>query len=204
MYDNVLIGLPKSKTIVELAEEYLRDNGDDKQRAIESLIRWQTAKCTTSGFVAGLGGAIAMPVTIPLDLSVNLFVQMRMIATVAHICGHDIRSDKVRTLVYACMAGNKCVDILASVGIALGKKLTEKAIQSISKEVIAKINQAVGFRLVTKYGENGAIKLGKLVPVVGGFISGGFDGYYCNKVGQVTKTLFLADGYHGQVNMTSI
>ena len=37
------------------------------------------------------------------------------------------------------------------------------------------INQKVGFRLLTKFGETGAINLGKAVPVVGGVIGGSFD-----------------------------
>ena len=38
-----------------------------------------------------------------------------------------------------------------------------------------KINQKVGFRLLTKFGTKGLINLGKAIPVVGGVISGGFD-----------------------------
>lgn len=42
-------------------------------------------------------------------------------------------------------------------------------------EALKAINQKVGFRLLTKFGETGAINLGKAVPVVGGVIGGGFD-----------------------------
>ena len=38
-----------------------------------------------------------------------------------------------------------------------------------------KINQKVGFRFVTKFGEKGVINLGKLVPGVGAVIGGGLD-----------------------------
>lgn len=41
--------------------------------------------------------------------------------------------------------------------------------------MLTRINQGVGFRLVTKFGSKGLINLGKAVPVVGGVISGGFD-----------------------------
>lgn len=41
--------------------------------------------------------------------------------------------------------------------------------------VLIKINQKVGFRLLTKFGEKGAVNLVKLVPVAGGIIGGSVD-----------------------------
>jgi hypothetical protein len=38
----------------------------------------------------------------------------------------------------------------------------------MSSGILKKINQKVGFRLVTKFGEKGIINLSKLIPVVGG------------------------------------
>ena len=40
---------------------------------------------------------------------------------------------------------------------------------------MTRINQKVGFRFLTKFGEKGIINIAKLVPVVGGVIGGGFD-----------------------------
>ena len=41
--------------------------------------------------------------------------------------------------------------------------------------VLVKINQRIGFRLLTKFGEKGVINLGKMVPLAGGVIGGAFD-----------------------------
>ena len=48
-------------------------------------------------------------------------------------------------------------------------------VKKIPGTVLTKINQKVGFRFLTKFGENGIINIAKLVPVVGGVIGGGFD-----------------------------
>lgn len=40
---------------------------------------------------------------------------------------------------------------------------------------MTKINQCLGFRFITKFGEKGLINLGKLVPVAGSVINGGLD-----------------------------
>ena len=48
-------------------------------------------------------------------------------------------------------------------------------VKKIPDTVLTKINQKVGFRFLTKFGEKGIINIVKLVPVVGGVIGGGFD-----------------------------
>jgi hypothetical protein len=53
------------------------------------------------------------------------------------------------------------------------------------------LNKAVGFRLVTKFGEKGVVNLGKAVPLVGGFIGGAVDGIGTNIVGKTVKKVFI-------------
>lgn len=104
-----------------------------------------------------------------------MYVQMRMIACLAHMGGYDTRSDQVQTLVYACLAGISIDQVIKQAGIQFGTKLTMAMVRKIPGTVIAKINQKVGFRFVTKFGTKGVINIGKTIPVVGGMIGGGFD-----------------------------
>jgi uncharacterized protein (DUF697 family) len=76
-------------------------------------------------------------------------------------------------------------------GITIGKKLTERAIKGLSFEVIKKINQKVGFRLITKFGQTGAVNLGKVVPLVGGVVGGTFDGSTTYTIGRVARSVFI-------------
>lgn len=48
-------------------------------------------------------------------------------------------------------------------------------IKKIPGEVLTKINRAVGFCFVTKFGEKGIINLGRMIPAVGGVVGGGFN-----------------------------
>ena len=48
-------------------------------------------------------------------------------------------------------------------------------VKKIPGTALAKINQKVGFRFLTKFGTKGMINIGKAVPIVGGVIGGGFD-----------------------------
>ena len=60
-------------------------------------------------------------------------------------------------------------------GAKFGEKVANNLIQKIPGSVLTKINQKVGFRFITRFGEKGLINLGKMIPVVGAAINGGFD-----------------------------
>lgn len=175
LYANSVKGIPKvSPPINQLADDYLAKH-PDTGAAAKSFINYQIAKCTTSGFITGLGGLITLPVAIPANISSVLYVQMRMIACLAHMGGYDITSDQVQTLVYACLAGISLDQVVKHVGIKIGVKYATSMVKKIPGKVLTKINQKVGFRLLTKFGTKGVINIGKAIPVVGGVISGGFD-----------------------------
>ena len=175
LYDNSIEGLHKvSPPVSELAADYLTKY-PDIESAAKSFINYQIVKCTTSGFVTGLGGLITLPVAIPANISSVLYVQMRMIACLAHMGGYDTTSDQVQTLVYACLAGISLDQVVKQVGVKVGTKFANAMVKKIPGQVLTRINQKVGFRLFTKFGTKGVINIGKAIPLVGGVISGGFD-----------------------------
>jgi hypothetical protein len=189
-YDKAINGIPGFDSAQELAANYI-DNEKDALTNCDSLIKWQIAKAGTSGFLTGLGGLITMPITIPVNLASVLFVQIRMIAAIAYIGGYDIKDDRVKSLVYLCMTGNAAKDIVKDIGIVFGKKISTQMIKSISGKTISKINQKVGFRLFTKFGEKGLINGGKVIPLVGGVIGGLFDGATTSIIGNIAQKTFI-------------
>lgn len=192
IYSKVLNGIETmgSEKIEDFANDYIRENSSMKNAA-KDMINVQILKCGTSGFINGLGGAITLPLTLPANITSVLYIQMRMIACAAYMGGFDLKNDKVKALVYACLAGLKVADFIKAGFIECAKKGMEKLIKSISGEVIKAINKAVGFRLVTKFGQTGVINLGKLVPVMGGLVGTGFDGYTTKVIGDRAYNWFL-------------
>ena len=197
VYDLAITGVPfVSKSVEELAYDYsTKTYGKTKEfdlaKAAKALIRNQIIKCGTSGFITGLGGLITLPVAVPANISSVLYVQIRMVASLACLGGYDVHSDQVQSLVYACLAGKATADILKPTGIKIGEKLAVNAIDKIPGKVLIAINKKVGFRLFTKFGEKGAINLGKMVPAVGGFIGGAFDATTTKAVGSAAYRLFI-------------
>lgn len=191
-YDKAVNGVAGLDSARELAESYLSEGGSLEDQ-VNSLIRWQNTKAGTSGFLTGLGGLVTMPVSIPANITSVMYVQIRMIAAIAHMGGHDLNNDKVKSLVYACLAGNAAKDILKDVGIVVGTKLTTSMIKNISGKTIAEINKKVGFRLLTKFGSKGAINMGKMVPLVGGVIGAAFDSVSTNTIGNIARDTFIIE-----------
>jgi len=177
-YEASLNGIPNvSKPVEELADDYAKRHRT-RQGAAKALINNQLAKCATSGFLSGLSGVLALPValaSIPANIANVLYVQIRMVAALARLGGYDVREDQVQTMVYVCLVGSAAADVLKEAGVKVGNKVALNAVKGIPGSVLAAINQKVGFRLATKFGETGVVNLGKLVPVAGALIGGGFD-----------------------------
>lgn len=189
-YDKSLNGIPGTDSAYEMAENFLSKH-DDIDKAIDSLIRWQNTKAATSGFLTGLGGLIVLPVTLPANIASVMYVQVRMIAAIAHMKGYDLKDDQVKTFVFVCLTGKSASDILKSTGIKIGNAFAKQGIVKIPGKVIVAINQKVGFKLLTKFGEKGVINLGKAIPIAGGLIGGAFDGIGTGIIGKTAKKVFV-------------
>lgn len=195
-YEKSLDGVPNvSKSVDELVNDYL-SRYDDVNDAARSLINMQLIKNTTSGALSGLSGVLALPLTlasIPANITNVLYVQMRMVAALAKMGGYDLKSDQVQTMIYVCMTGSAASDLFKEAGMKVAGKLAQGAIEKIPGAVCTKINQAVGFRLVTKFGQTGIVNLGKLVPVAGAVVGGAFDFTSTRVIANVAYERFIGD-----------
>ena len=167
LYKKALNGRNRNDTVQKMVGEVLKKYPNNPQKACKEFIKDQAIKCGATGFVTGLAGIITIPLAVTADIGVTWYIQLRMIMAIAAIYGFDIHSDKVKTFVYICLAGQAPTNILT--------KLTKNAIQKISGHSLKKINQMIGFRFITKAGEKGVINMSKTIPFVGGIIGGVFD-----------------------------
>ena len=177
-------------SIQELADEYVERYGRT-EKAIDKMVSNQRLKCTATGFVTGLGGLVTLPITIPADLASSLYIEIRMIASVAAIRGYDINSDEVKTLVYLCIVGNSVGDVLKQAGLkSLTNYSAKVLIPKISNAIAAKVAENVGNKLLLKTSTKVLPKLGKLVPVIGGVVSGAYNYAEVSAYAKVAKDRF--------------
>lgn len=191
-YSKALSGIPGMDSADELADRYLRQVGTLTEK-VNSLIRWQNAKAGSSGFITGLGGFATLPVALPANLVSVLYFQVRMIAAIAKMGGYDLRDDRVKSLIYVCLAGNVAKDILQEIGINIGTRLTAQLIGNISEKTIVSLNKKIGIQLISKTGGLGAINLGKAIPLAGGIISGSIDILATNLIGNIARKTFIQE-----------
>jgi len=191
IYGLVLDGIPHvSEPITEFAEKYIRKSGSVDEAAVK-LINSQIAKSTASGFVTGLGGILTIPVSLPVNLATVLYFQLRMIAGVAYMAGFDVHSTQVRSLTYMCLAGLTMEQLLKNTGIKVGTRITKSVAAKLPGKMTASINQKVGYRLFTKFGNRSALSVGKAVPILGGVISGGIDMMETQMIAERAYNMFI-------------
>jgi len=191
LYIKSVNGIPKvSLPVDDLVEDYIKKN-PSVEEAAKSLINNSTVKCGTSGFLTGFGGFATMIATLPANITSVMYVQLRMCCAIAKMAGYDIHSDQVQTLIYACLTGSAMSDILKQAGIKFGQKFGVAMVKKIPGKTITAINQKVGFRFVTKFGEKGIVNLGKVVPVLGAFIGGGIDVASTRIIGYNAYKIFM-------------
>ncbi|GHJ09996.1 hypothetical protein TPA0907_43630 [Micromonospora humidisoli] len=173
----------------------LRDRASEAaiERVIERLIKESVAAASTNGFVTGLGGFVAMPVTLPANIAGSLVINARLVGSIAYLRGYDISDPHVQTFIFLTTAGGTPVSSLQGVGVKVGAKLTAQMIKAIPITVIRKINAQVGFMLLAKYGtQRSAITLAKGIPIAGGLVGAGMDAALTALVGRAAKANFPA------------
>ena len=191
VYGKVISGVhPLSEPLEKFAEEYIRQAAGDKEKAVDDMVSNQVAKLATTGFLTGLGGLITLPVSIPADITTGLYVQMRMICSIAYMRGYDIQSDAVKTLVYTSLVGLKIVDLVKQVGLKASEKIALNMLKKLPGQILVKINQKIGFRFLTKFGQKGLVNIWKVIPVVPGIVNAAWNAVETKAVAERAKKNF--------------
>jgi hypothetical protein len=196
LYNSAVNGIVGNGSHVSvMAKEYMNKYGRTED-ACKAMMRMQIRKCTTSGVLSGIGGIITLPITLPLNLSSVIYMQMRMIACIAYMAGYEVNSDQTQTLVLSCLMGVPISQFLKKTTVNISTKTATKLIGKIPGAVLMKINQMIGFRFITKFGTTGAINLGKSVPILGSIAGGCVD--YCGTrtIANTAYNMFFENKYN--------
>ncbi len=189
--DMAIDGFGRFDSAEQIAQKFTNDedyvNNDERVRA---LIRHCAVYNFTSGFVTGLGGLITLPVAVPASLLASYVIQVRMVAAIARIYGHQIDDETTRSWVCIAALGDKAVGFLKSAGVNLGKRVAAQLIDKIPARALREINKKIGIQLLSKGGSRTMVSLTKAVPVVGGIICGSIDASVCYAVGKVATRIF--------------
>ncbi len=189
-YDKVASSIPGLGSAEDMATHHLEKSNGDREKAIAAIIAWQVGYAGAAGFVSNLGGLVTLPIAVPANLASVILIQMRMIGAIAHLRGYEAADPKVRTLTFLCLSGRAGTSILKEFGVSLSTRLTTSMLTRLSGASLARINQAVGINLATKAGTAGLLNISRLVPLIGGVVSGGFDAALTRGIAGVARQMF--------------
>jgi hypothetical protein len=167
------------------ADEQLREQKGDVDKAIHEVIENHVRYAGAQGFLTNLGGLATMAFLAPTNITGLALVECRMIAGIAHLRGYDLTDPRVKNAVLVCLLGEDSVRNLVT-----SKKLpappmalaTAPAYDPWLEQVVC---AEVAADLVTKVaGKRLAGTAGRRIPFVGGFIGAGADSYATWKVGR--------------------
>ncbi len=190
VYDRAVSGAPGLDGAAGLAGGY-RDRHSSIDAAINALIARQTRQAGAAGFITGLGGAVTLPLLLPAHFVSTLYIQIQLVAAIAHLRGYDIGSDEVRFAAFACLSGSAAADRLKTAGVNLGAQFAKQMATRIPVDIVKNIGGVAGAHLVQRIGAHTGISAAKALPVLGGVMSAGFDAATTRLIGRTAQRLFV-------------
>ncbi|MFI8412122.1 EcsC family protein [Paeniglutamicibacter gangotriensis] len=185
---------PRYEPNTEPTRKVRSDELEDIEKTIKRLIIESVEAAGVNGFVTGLGGFIAMPVTVPANMAGALVINARLAAAIAYLRGYDPSDPHVRTVAALIAVGSNAQQVAKVVGIKIGEKVAMEAIKKIPIVLIREINKKVGFMLLAKYGtKRSLVTLAKGIPLVGGAVGGAVDATMTSVIGRTARAMFPAD-----------
>ncbi len=184
--------IPGFGTSQEMATKYL-DKYGSVNAAIDHMVNWQITSAATTGFATSIGGLATMPITLPANIAGVMAIQLRMIGTIAELGGFHEETEEKKTGMYLCLLGSQAGTALSKTAGQFAVKFSTASLKKLPGAVLQKINRAVGFRLVTKFGEKGLVNIHKAIPILGGVVGGSVDALSTYAIAKAAKGLFLND-----------
>jgi hypothetical protein len=174
------------------AEKQLDEQKGDVDAAIREVIENNVRLAGAQGFVTNLGGLVLMAVTVPANISGLALIQCRLVAGIAHLRGYDLDDRRTRTAILACLLGE---DRMLS--LIRKKKLPGTPMALATAPVndpqleITMANEVAAELIGRIAGKRVASTVARRVPIVGGMVGAGADGFSTWKIGRYVDREFL-------------
>lgn len=187
-----IVGVGPLPAATESARWQLQRHDGDVDAAIRSLIRVHVALAGSAGFATNIGGLVTVAVTLPANLTGLAVIESRMVACIAHLRGYDINDPRVRNAILMTQLGEERVrkQIKAKklpgtpMAVATAPAYDPNLDRIVAAEVASEMLTAVaGKRLATT--------VGKHLPIIGGAVGAGTDGWETYQIGRYARREFL-------------
>jgi len=191
LLDTGIDGKGPFDSAAKVAAAALKKNSGNAEAAVDDIVKSHLKLAAAGGFVTSLGGFITLPVSLPANVLGFYLIATRMTAAVASLRGHDIGQPQIRTAVLLTLVGADADDLLAKAGmVAPAGRLTNLAAQRLPGPALMVVNKAIGFRLLSTAGKKTFARFGRNVPIVGGVVGAGLDGWLLKRISDNARREF--------------
>jgi hypothetical protein len=169
----------------EGADKQLKEQRGDVERAVHEVIEFHVRLAGAGGFVTNLGGVVSAAVTIPVNITELALIQCRMIAGIAHLRGYDLADPRVRNAILATMMGEDTVEDLVKRKRLPARPMALATATEIYPDLDRLIANEVASDLIKRVaGKRTAVVVARRVPIVGGMVGAGADGFATWQLGR--------------------
>lgn len=193
--DSAINGFSRLPGAAAAAQTALEKHHGNTDRAIHHLIERHVRYAGAQGFLTNIGGLTTLAVAIPANLAGLALVECRLIAAILHLRGWDLQRPQTRNAVLACLVGPEAL------ATEIGKKRIPGGpndlltTPTVDPDLTARLANAVATELITRAtGTRVATTVGRRIPILGGAVGAGSDGYATWKLGRlVEREVYGAD-----------
>ena len=174
------------------AENQLEENKGDLDAAVKDLIENHVRLAGAQGFLTNMGGLVTMPVAVPANIAGLALIQCRMVAAIAHLRGYDLADKRTRNAILACLLGEEQMLALIKKKKMPGTPMALATAPVYDPQLSTVMANEVASELVTRVaGKRIAYTVGRRVPIVGGLVGAGTDGFATWRIGRYVDREFL-------------
>jgi len=167
------------------AEKQLREQDGDVQRAVHEVIENHVRYAGAQGLLTNIGGLVTMAIAVPANISGLALLQCRMVAGIAHLRGYDLDDPRVRNAILVTVLGEETVERLVKNKLIPAPPMALATAPMHDAGLDAVISTEVAADLITRVaGRRIATTIGRRVPVLGGVVGMGADGYATWRIGR--------------------
>ena len=167
------------------ADKQLAEQKGNVERGIHEVIENHVRYAGAQGFVTNIGGLVTAAFAIPANVTGLALIQCRMVAGIAHLRGYDLEDPRVRNAILVCMLGEDVVNSLVKKKKLPAPPMALATAPAHDPDLDRLISQEVASDLISKVaGRRLAISVARRVPVVGGVVGAGSDGYSTWRIGR--------------------
>ena len=183
--DRAIHGIGPLPPAARAAEKQLAEQRGDVDRAVREVIENHVRYAGAQGFVTNLGGLVTAAVTIPANITGLALIQCRMVAGIAHLRGYDLEDPRVRNAILVGILGEEAVNSLVKRRKLPAPPMALATAPLHDPNLDAIVSVEVASDLIARVaGKRLATTVGRRVPVVGGLVGAGADGYITWRIGR--------------------